>query len=68
MIISNQGLNKFTIRNRLNLSIIATIDHNFGFLNCGLYYPETKGVLLGIEENLVEFDYEKMKIIKHVQV
>ena len=35
-------------------------------MNCGLCYQEQNVVLMGISNNLVEFDLEKMKIIKNV--
>lgn len=60
MIISEDVNNKFTIRNRKDLSILKTIEHDFGQLKCGLCYPEKKVVVLGIFTNIVEFDYEKM--------
>ena len=66
MIISDHGENKFAIRNRSDLSIINTIEHEFGFLFSGLCYPEQKVVVLGIWNNLVEFDLEKMIITKNV--
>ena len=66
MIISDHEFNKFTIRNRSDLSVIKIIKHNFGELNCGLYYPEQNVVVLGISKNLVEFDFEEdMKITKN---
>ena len=67
MIISDHGKNKFTIRNREDLSVIKTIEHEFGYLNCGLCYPEQKLVELVISNNLVEFDFETMKITKNIQ-
>ena len=57
MIISDHVRDKFTIRNRSDLSVIKTIEHDFGYLRCGLYYPEQKVVVLGIDKNLVEFDF-----------
>ena len=67
MIISDDVINKFTVRNSKNLSVIKTIGHKFGSLRCGLCYPEQKVVVLGINDNLVEFNYEEMKIIKNVK-
>ena len=64
MIISDHDLNKFTIRNRSNLSVIKTIHHRFGHLWYGFYHPGQKIVTLGISDNLVEFDFEKMKFTK----
>ena len=66
MFISDHGKNKFSIRNRSDLKIIETIEHDFGFLYCGLYYPDQKVVVLGTHKCLVEFDFEKMEITKHV--
>ena len=64
MIISGDEWNKFTIRNSWDLSVIKTVEHEFGnVLNCGLCYPNQKIVILGIEQSLVEFNYEMMKII-----
>ena len=40
MIISDETRNKFTIRNRYDLSIIETIEHDFGYPNCGICYPK----------------------------
>ena len=41
--------------------------HKFnGYLNCGLYYPEQKLVVMGIDKNLVEFDLDKMNFTKNV--
>ena len=40
MIISDHGKNKFAIRNRSDLSVVKTIEHNIEYLRCGLYYPE----------------------------
>lgn len=37
-----------------------TIQHDFGTLNCGLCYPKEKVLLLGINDNLVELDYEQL--------
>ena len=54
------------IRNRYDLSILATIDHNLGSLYCGLCYPEEMVVVLGINNQLVEFDYSLMMITKQV--
>ena len=69
MIISNDIENNFTIRNRKDLSVIKTINHDFGFLYCGLCYSEQNIVMLGIGNNIVEFDYEEniMKMIKYVR-
>ena len=67
MIISDHGKNVFTIRNRSDLSVIKTIEHDFGYLSCGLYYPEQKVVVLGIDYHLIEFDFEQMKITKNVK-
>ena len=67
MIISDYGRDKFSLRNREDLSVIKTIKHTFGFLRNGLYYPEQKVVVLGIDNKLVEFDLENMKIIKNVK-
>ena len=44
-----------------------TVKHNFGLLHCGLYYPEQKTVVLGIEQNLIEFDFEKMEIARNIK-
>ena len=64
MIISGDEWNKFTIRNSWDLSVIKTVEHEFGnVLNCGLCYPNQKIVILGIEQSLIEFNYEMMKII-----
>ena len=60
MIISDHDIHKFTIRNRSDLSVIKIISHNFGYLFCGLYYSEQKVLVLGMMENLVEFDFESM--------
>ena len=40
MIISSHGIDKFTIRNRKDLSIINIIEHDLGILRFGLCYPE----------------------------
>ena len=40
MFISGDIYNEFTLRNRLDLSVIKTVEHEFGFLKCGLCYPE----------------------------
>ena len=48
MIISDHEKNKFTIRNRSELTVIETIKHKFGYLNCGLNYPDQKLIVLGI--------------------
>ena len=58
MIISDNFENKFQIRNRKDLSVIKTISHKFGWLKCGLCYPEEKVVIIGIGANLIEFDLE----------
>ena len=58
MIISDNAEHKFTIRNRQDFSVIKTIEHEFGKLYCGIYYLEQRVVVLGIENNLVEFDFE----------
>lgn len=58
-------MNTFTLRNRHDLSVINKVSHLFGDLKCGLCYPEEMVVLLGIDDNLVEFNYEQMKIIKN---
>ena len=55
------------IRNREDLSVIETVKHDFGELWCGLCYPEKLVVVLGIENNLVEFDFDKMKITKKIE-
>ena len=34
---------------------------------CGFCSPEKKVVVLGLDQNIVEFDYEKMKITKNVK-
>ena len=62
MLISHDGSNKFSIRNSSDLSVINTIEHEFGSLLCGLYYQEQNVVVMGIENNLAEFDFQKMKI------
>ena len=36
-------------------------------MRCGLYYTGQHVVKLGIEENLVEFDFEKMNITKKIK-
>ena len=36
-------------------------------MHCGLHYPEQNVAVLGIDYNLVEFDFEKMKITKNVK-
>ena len=58
MIITSDLNSKFTIRNRRDLSVIKTVEHLFGDLKCGICYPEQKLVLLGINRNLIKFDYE----------
>ena len=65
MIISSDLKNELIIRNRLNLSIFKTVYHFFGFLSCGICYPNELIVFLGINYYLVEFDYEKMEIRKY---
>ena len=67
MIISGDIGDKFTIRNRYDLKVLKIVDHNFGYLYCGLYYPEKKNVIMGISYNLIEFDYEQQKITKNVR-
>ena len=67
MIISGHGKGKFAIRNRSDLLVIKTIKHDFGDLYCGLSYPEQKLVVLGMWNNIVEFDFESMKITKNVK-
>ena len=67
MIISDDVANKFTLRNRSCLSVIKTIEHEFGYIRCGMCYPKQRVVLLGINDNLVEFDYKQRKIIKNVK-
>ena len=62
MIISEEGVHKFKIRNLKDLKIIKTVEHDYGFLHCGLCYPERKIVVLGISDFLVEFNYESMEI------
>ena len=62
MILSDDKWDKFAIRNHEDLSIIAIFKHDFGYLWCGLCFPEQKVVVLGISSNIVEFNYEKMKI------
>ena len=57
MIISEDYGGKLTIRNRSDLSVIKTIKHNYGYLYCGLYFPEQKVVMLGMSKSLVEFDF-----------
>ena len=66
MIICNDIVDKFTIRNRKDLSIIRTVEHEYGNINCGLCYPDQTIVVLGIHNNLVEFDYDQMKFTKKV--
>ena len=66
MIISGDAYNKFMIRNRKDLTEIKTVEHNFGCLYCGLCYPEQMIVVLGINNKLVEFNYEQMIITKYV--
>ena len=66
MIISDDHLNnKLTIRNRYDLTVIQTIEHNFGLVQCGLCYPEQNLIILGINKKLVEFNYEQMKITRY---
>lgn len=62
MILSEDYSNFFTIRNRRDLSIIKDVFHNYGVINSGLCYPDQKIVVLGINNNLVYFNYESMKI------
>ena len=57
MIISDLGENKFQVRNRVDLSIIKTVEHDFGFLYCGLNYSDKMIVVLGIGSNIIEFNY-----------
>lgn len=42
MLICDEGENKFTIRNKKDFSIIKRIVHKYGYLRCGLSYPEQK--------------------------
>ena len=42
------------------------IEHKYGSLNSGLYLSDKMIVLLGINEWLVEFDYELMEFKKNV--
>ena len=58
MILSDDCDNKFTIRNGKDLSVIKTIEHDFGSMRCGLCYTDQNVLILGIDENLIEFDYE----------
>ena len=58
MILSDDCDNKFTIRNRKDLSVIKTIEHDFGSMRCGLCYNDQNVLILGVNENLIEFDYE----------
>ena len=67
IIISENVKNKFTIRNRKDLSILQTVEHGLGFLRCGITYPDKKIVVLGIGNNLMEFNYEKREFIKNSQ-
>lgn len=67
MIISDYEWNKFTLRNRKDLSVIKTIEHDFGSLRCGICYSKNKVVILGIGWNLVEYDFEQMKFIKNAK-
>ena len=43
-------------------------EHNFGYLRCGYSYPEQNIVVLGIKNNLVEFNFEKMEITKSLRI
>ena len=36
LIISGDEGNKFTLRNRYDLQIVKTVEHDFGYLYCGL--------------------------------
>ena len=66
MIVSGDMENKFQIRNRKDLSIIKTIEHEFGWLLCGWSYPSQKHLILGMDNNIVEFNYEKMTFSKNM--
>lgn len=45
-------------RNKYYLSVIKAIEHNYGFLNCGLCNLKQKIIMLGIGNNIIEFNYE----------
>ena len=51
-------MKRFSIRNRNDLSIVKTIENDFGYLHCGICYSDEKIFVLGIYTYIVEFDYE----------
>ena len=67
MIISQNIDHRFTIRNRLDLSVIKTVEGDFDSITCGLCYPELKIAILAVYNHLIVFDYEKMIITKKIR-
>ena len=67
MILSGVEMNVLKIRNRQDLSIKKTIEHGFGYLYSGICYSDKSVLLLGIDNNLVEFDYQNNKFTKNIE-